>query len=92
MELTQAEAVIDIINAQTTKQRVLAINQLSGKLGNKTIDWANKIKNILGYAPKRSIEMAIKDLCNAFKKNLIPNSFENEIYFNVKRLKGIKAL
>ena len=53
---------------------------------------SDKIKNILGYAPKRSIEMAIKDLCNAFKKNLIPNSFENEIYFNVKRLKGIKAL
>lgn len=53
---------------------------------------SDKIKNVLGYVPKRSIEMAIKDLCAAFKKNLIPNSFENEIYFNVKRLKEIKAI
>ena len=35
--------------------------------------------------------MAVKDLCKAFKEGLIPNSFENDSYFNVKRLKTIKA-
>ena len=52
---------------------------------------SDKIKNILGFEPKRSIEMAVKDLCKAFKEGLIPNSFENDSYFNVKRLKTIKA-
>ena len=47
MDLTQAEAVIDLVNAETSKQRVLAINQLRGKLGNKIFDWEKKIKNIL---------------------------------------------
>ena len=52
---------------------------------------SDKIKEVLGFIPKRSIELAIKDLCIAFKNNLIPNSFEKDIYFNVKRLKEIKA-
>ena len=53
---------------------------------------SDKIKNVLGFIPKRTIEMAIRDLCTAFKNGLLPNSFENDIYFNVKRLKRIKAL
>ena len=47
MDLTHAEALIDLVNAETSKQRVLAINQLRGKLGNKIFDWEKKIKNIL---------------------------------------------
>ena len=35
--------------------------------------------------------MAIKDLCEAFKNGKIPNSFENDFYFNVNRLKRINA-
>ena len=53
---------------------------------------SDKIKNMLGFVPKRSIEMAIEDLCRAFNDGLLPNSFENDMYFNVKRLKKIKAL
>ena len=52
---------------------------------------SDKIQNLLGFIPKRSIEMAIRDLCEAFKKGLIPNSFESDSYFNVKKLKTIKA-
>ncbi len=52
---------------------------------------SDKIFNKLGYKPRRSIELAVTDLCNAFKKNFLPDSFENEIYFNVERLKKIKA-
>ena len=53
---------------------------------------SDKIKKELGFVPKRTIELAIRDLCVAFKNNLISNSFENDIYFNVKRLKEIKAI
>jgi len=52
---------------------------------------SDKIKKILNYSPKRSIENAIKDLCEAFKKNLLKSSFEKDIYFNVDRLKNIQA-
>jgi len=52
---------------------------------------SDKIKNLLGFVPKKSVEMAIRDLCEAFKKDLIPNSFESDSYFNVKKLKTIKA-
>ena len=52
---------------------------------------SDKIKNLLGFVPKKSVEMAIRDLCKAFKKDLIPNSFESDSYFNVKKLKTIRA-
>ena len=53
---------------------------------------SDKIKNALGFTPKRSIEMAAGDLCKAFKNGILPNSFEDDIYFNVKRLKRINAI
>ena len=52
---------------------------------------SDKIRNILNFTPENSIESAIKDLCVAFKKNLIKDSFINDIYSNVNRLKKIRA-
>tara|TARA_B100000575_G_C23114320_1_gene644016 strand:+ start:1000 stop:2001 length:1002 start_codon:yes stop_codon:yes gene_type:complete len=52
---------------------------------------SDKIYKILKFKPKFSIEDAIRDLCKAFKDNKIQNSFENDIYFNVKRLKNLKV-
>lgn len=47
---------------------------------------SDKIKNTLGFAPTLSVEDAVRDLCDAFKAGKIPNSFEDDRYFNVKRL------
>ena len=52
---------------------------------------SEKIKNILGYSPKRTIENAVEDLCDAFKNGLLNNSFNEDIYFNINRMKNIKA-
>ena len=52
---------------------------------------SDKIKNLLNYSPKRTIENAVEDLCEAFKKGLILNSFSEDIYFNINRMKNIKA-
>ncbi len=52
---------------------------------------SDKIKNVLGFVPKLTIEDAVRDLCVAFKENKIPNSFEDDFYFNLKRLKRINA-
>ena len=52
---------------------------------------SDKIKNELDFIPKRTIENAVEDLCQAFKNNQIKESFTNDFYFNVNRLKNIKA-
>ena len=52
---------------------------------------SDKIKKVLNFSPKNTIEDAIVELCNAFKQNKVPNSFEDDFYFNVKRLQNIQA-
>jgi nucleoside-diphosphate-sugar epimerase len=47
------------------------------------------IKEEIGFVPEHSIEDAVKDLKAAFDKGLIPNSFEDESYFNVKLMQNI---
>lgn len=45
---------------------------------------SEKIKNELGFVPKKTIEDAVIDLKEAFDKNWLPNSFEDKRYFNIK--------
>lgn len=52
------------------------------------VSW-EKIKKQLRWKPKRTVEDAIVDLINAFKKGKLPNSLTDPIYFNIKRLKEI---
>lgn len=52
---------------------------------------SDKIKQILGFKPNRSVEDAVRELCTSFKKGLFKNSIDNDLYFNVKRLKRIQA-
>lgn len=51
---------------------------------------SKKIKNELGFTAKRTIEDAIRDLHNAFQAGKIPNSFDDDRYFNIKRMKTIE--
>jgi nucleoside-diphosphate-sugar epimerase len=52
---------------------------------------SDKIKRVLGFQPTHSMEEAIRDLCHAFKLGKLPNSFEDDFYYNVRRLKRIQA-
>jgi nucleoside-diphosphate-sugar epimerase len=52
---------------------------------------SDKIGRILGFRPRRSVEDAIRDLCVAFKAGKLPNSLDDTFYFNVRRLKELKA-
>tara|TARA_B110001452_G_C15215904_1_gene421660 strand:- start:1017 stop:1919 length:903 start_codon:yes stop_codon:yes gene_type:complete len=52
---------------------------------------SDKIKDVLNFTPKYSIEDAILELCDAFKKKLLTNTFNDDFYFNVKRLQNIQA-
>jgi nucleoside-diphosphate-sugar epimerase len=52
---------------------------------------SEKVARVLGFKPKRTIEDAVRDLCVAFRDGLLPNSFDDDIYFNVRRLQRLKA-
>lgn len=47
-----------------------------------------KIAERLGYKPKKSIEDAVLDICNAFKAGKLPNSLDDNRYFNVRTVMG----
>jgi len=45
---------------------------------------SKKIAEKLGFVPKRSLEDAVRDLCQAFKEGRLPDSMDDDSYFNVK--------
>jgi nucleoside-diphosphate-sugar epimerase len=52
---------------------------------------SDKIRRILGYTPKHTVEDAVRDLCAAFKAGKLPNSFDDTRYFNVRTMKQLSA-
>ena len=53
---------------------------------------SDKITNVIGFKPQHSVEEAIRDLCRAFREGKLPDSLENDIYFNVRKMKKIEAV
>lgn len=49
-----------------------------------------KISELLGFNTKLTIKDAVMDLKKAFEKKLIINSFNDEKFFNIKRMQSIK--
>ena len=49
-----------------------------------------RIKETLGFAPKRSIRDAIVDMKRAFEKGLLPDSLTDERYFNIRRMQSVQ--
>jgi nucleoside-diphosphate-sugar epimerase len=50
---------------------------------------SKKIAEKLGYVPKRSVEDAVRDICNAFKDGKLPNSMDDDSYINVKTIQNV---
>ena len=69
---------IDIVTTPSNDNRSYHIN-------------SDKIRRVLNFTPKHSIEEAIRDLCRAYREGKIPESMANDRYYNVRTLKGLKA-
>ena len=52
---------------------------------------SDKVYKILNFKPKYSIENAIDELYQNFNNGNIVNSFDDNIYFNVKRMKDLNV-
>jgi nucleoside-diphosphate-sugar epimerase len=50
---------------------------------------SDKIRRELGFRPRRTIEDAVRDLAGAFKNGQLPNSFDEDRYYNVRLLKAL---
>ena len=53
---------------------------------------SKKIKDELGFEAQHTIREAVEDLKNAFDNGLLPNSLENEMYFNIKRMQSLSLV
>ncbi len=70
MDLTEAEAVADLIHAETQLQKDQALSQLEGRLGTVYTEWGNKLKNSLAYL-EASIDFADEELPDKFLKPVL---------------------
>lgn len=52
---------------------------------------SEKIRRVLGYTPKRTVEDAVRDVARAIVDGRLPDSMESDVYFNVRRLKTLKV-
>ena len=51
---------------------------------------SKKIAEKLGFVPKHTIREAVEDLRRALEAGLLPNSLQDERYFNIKRMQSLK--
>ena len=51
---------------------------------------SQKIKDVLNFETKYSVKDAVFDLKAAFEKKLLIDTFNNEFFFNIKRMNNIK--
>lgn len=72
------KAPIDIVVTESDDNRSYHIN-------------SDKIFRVLGFRPQHSIEDAVRSLCEAFRDGKLPQSFDNDWYFNVRTMQAIGA-
>lgn len=52
---------------------------------------SDKIRKVLGFSPRYSVEDAVRGLCKAFREGHLPNSMTNSTFYNVRTLKALNA-
>jgi nucleoside-diphosphate-sugar epimerase len=78
VEMEMPKREIKIVTTPTNDMRSYHVN-------------SDKVRRLLGFQPKRSVEDAVRDLVRAFRNHLLPNSFEDDCYYNVRTMKKIGA-
>ena len=81
--LQLAEAVRDVIGEDVVLKTTPTDDNRSYHVSSK------KIADVLGFTASHTIKDAVSDIKNAFEKGLLPNSLDDEMYFNIKRMQSI---
>jgi nucleoside-diphosphate-sugar epimerase len=72
------KGAIDIVTTPTDDNRSYHIN-------------SDKIRRVLDFVPRHTIEEAVRDLCGAFRDGRLSNSMVDDIFYNVLRMKNLRA-
>lgn len=80
LDLTQAEAVADLVHAETEAQRMLALDQLGGSLKNLYESWQDRLTHSLAYI-EADIDFSDEDLPDELTRQILPllRDIRNEI-------------
>jgi nucleoside-diphosphate-sugar epimerase len=77
-EMMPEKGTIDIVTTPSNDNRSYHVN-------------SDKIHRVLGFRPRRTIEDAVRDLVRAFQNHLLPSSFDDDWYYNVRTMKKVGA-
>ena len=81
--LQLAETVRDVIGEDVVLKTTPTDDNRSYHVSSK------KIADVLGFTASHTIKDAVSDIKNAFEKGLLPNSLDDEMYYNIKRMQSI---
>ena len=81
--LQLAETVRDVIGEDVELKTTTTNDNRSYHVSSK------KISEVLGFTARHTIRDAVADIRNAFDEGLLPNSLEDERYFNLKRMRSL---
>ena len=51
---------------------------------------SEKIRAELNFEPQRTVVDAVNDLVTAFNQDILRDSLEDEMYFNIKRMQSVR--
>lgn len=75
LDLTEAEAIADLIDAETEAQRVQALGQMGGALGALYEGWTERLSGLLAHQ-EADIEFPEDDLPQGLSRTLVPQIHE----------------
>ncbi len=84
-----ANIVKKVVEARVPERSNLTLETLPSEDIRSYRICSDKIKEELGFVPKRTIEDAVSDLIDAFQSGKLPNSMTDVNYFNIKAMQLI---
>lgn len=83
-----AEVVKRVVEEEFPDKAPIAIERTTSDDNRSYHVNSDKIRRVLGFTPRHEIDDAVRDLCEAFRANLLPNSLTDSRYFNVRTMKA----
>ena len=83
-----AEVVKRVVEQEFPGKAPIAIERTTSDDNRSYHVNSDKIRRVLGFTPRHKIDDAVRDLCEAFRANLLPNSLTDSRYFNVRTMKA----
>jgi len=86
-----ATLVKEVVEQEFPEKAPLAVEVMESNDNRSYHINSDKIKCALGYAPKRTVGDAVRDLCKAFREGKVADSMTDDKYYNVKRIQSLEV-